>query len=176
MFIKIYLLRHQALAINQRILPLLFLFLAAVPLSSQSISQYVISNAGAYAEDSAFGNLHWSVGEIAVEQLENTSILSQGFHQTYFDLLSTAIWEYPEINLDLKIFPNPTSGWLNLETSYMEPLQLVITNVLGQTMTQQHNFSLNTQLDISHLPSGMYLLTILEKGRLIKSFKIQKQH
>lgn len=53
---------------------------------------------------------HWTVGEIAVEHDENSVVLSQGFHQTYNDLLSTATWELPQVELDLSVYPNPTTS------------------------------------------------------------------
>ena len=150
------------------------LLLSSFQASGQSISHFVIGNAGSYAEDATIGNIHWTVGEIAVEQYENGLVLSQGFHQTYNDLLSTAIWELPQVELDLNVYPNPTSSWIYLKSDQIEPLQVVVTNVMGQVVIPRTVFAMDAQLDFSKLPGGMYLLTVFMDGQLVKTYKIQK--
>lgn len=150
------------------------LILSSSSVWSQSISHFVIGNAGAYTEDATIGSLHWTVGEIAIEHYENSVVLSQGFHQTYNDLLSTATWELPQVELDLNVYPNPTSSWLYLKASQTEYLQVVVANVMGQTVIPRTSFSMDTQLDFSRLPGGMYLLTVFMEGQLVKTYKIQK--
>lgn len=60
-----------------------------------------------------------------------------------------------EKSLKLKVYPNPTSGKLNIEA--VKPLQ----NVMVQDMQGKVVFnSQSNQLDLSHLPKGVYLINI----------------
>lgn len=152
---------------------LLLFFLGPLSLWSQSISQSVIGNAGSYFEEATVGNIHWTIGEISVEQYENVDILSQGFHQTYFDLIITPVWEAAADSWQIKAFPNPSPGLLRIETDHSENLQLRLSNLLGQHVLRK-SFQYQTEIDLSNLPSATYWLTIFQSGQIIKSFKIQK--
>ncbi|MDR0863524.1 MAG: T9SS type A sorting domain-containing protein [Candidatus Symbiothrix sp.] len=80
---------------------------------------------------------------------------------------STAIVEppaTPELNA-ISIYPNPTTGKLEIGNGELKIQQISIFNMLGRNVlnTQQ------TTLDISHLPTGVYFVQIkTEKGRVTK--------
>lgn len=70
---------------------------------------------------------------------------------------------------DLMIFPNPTSGrvTLKLEATGQEETSLRITNLQGQTVYAASipvTESLAIDLDISHLPAGVYSVTVVQGG------------
>ena len=169
------LLPFQVLALRGVIISFLLIVLIglAAETRAQSISHFVIGNAGSYAEDMNIGSLHWTVGEIATTQFENGDILSEGFHQTYPGLLFTSIWELSDLDIQFEVFPNPTSNWLNIRTDQQEQLHFMLTTILGQTLLQKE-FALTTQLDLSPFPAGIYLLRITRDGQFVKTFKIQK--
>ncbi len=75
-----------------------------------------------------------------------------------------------EIFQDLKLYPNPTTGFLNIDTKeYIS--KIVITNLLGKTVFESNdNFS---KIDISNLGTGIYLVKIQAEG-LEKTYKISK--
>jgi hypothetical protein len=56
------------------------------------------------------------------------------------------------------VFPNPTTGRLTIRGTISESPQLQLTNILGQVVLEA-KYSIN-ELDISHLSSGLYWLTI----------------
>ena len=75
-----------------------------------------------------------------------------------------------EIFQDLKLCPNPTTGFLNIETKESIS-KIVITNLLGKTVFESNdNFS---KIDISNLGTGIYLVKIQAEG-LEKTYKISK--
>ena len=147
--------------------------LAPLGLFSQSISQSVIGNAGSYYEQASVGNLHWTLGEISVEQYEDEQILSQGFHQTYSDLIITSIGNETIKNWSINVFPNPSPGLLRIETDQNKDLQLRLSNLLGQHLLSK-SFNLQTEINLTSLPVGTYWLTIFQSGQILKTFKIQK--
>ncbi len=78
---------------------------------------------------------------------------------------------------DIIIYPNPTSGIINL-TGFNEPINfknIEITDITGKTI-QQFNYLTNGQIniDISSQPSGIYFLKI-NTDKNISHFKIIKK-
>ena len=77
----------------------------------------------------------------------------------YFGINNTAL------ELDIGIFPNPTSGifTLNLGDNFSGAYELTIKNILGQAI-QAKSLNINgthsERIDISHEPPGMYTLII----------------
>jgi alpha-tubulin suppressor-like RCC1 family protein len=63
---------------------------------------------------------------------------------------------------DIRLFPNPTTGILQL--SNMHPEQVLIYNRIGQLMQRLHQPGGN--IDLSGLPAGMYFLQVTERGQV----------
>ncbi len=143
-------------------------------IQAQSLSQTVIGNAGNLHSVTSEANLHWTVGELAVETFENGSILSEGFHQMYYDTYFTPVWEI-EHQLELNLFPNPTSGWVRLENGTNVPLEIKVSNLLGQQIYNTSSDQFQTDFDLAGFPNGLYLFSISQNGQMVKSFKVNKQ-
>ncbi len=82
-------------------------------------------------------------------------------------------------NLDIRLFPNPTSGALTLEFKGEVPRagSVQVLDLLGRTLLvktllpgeQQH------QLSLAAMPAGVYFVKVLERGEPIWAEKIIKQ-
>lgn len=156
-----------------RFLSLLIFISGTTLLQAQSLSQAVIGNAGNYQSTPA-SSLHWTVGEVAVESFENgNTILSQGFHQMYNTVINP-VWEIKN-KLEIKLFPNPTIGWIRLENKNSAPLNIIITNLLGQKILSASINQAQTDFDLQSFPNGLYLFSVFYKGQIMKSFKVNKQ-
>jgi PKD repeat protein len=76
----------------------------------------------------------------------------------------------------VKVGPNPTWGWLNVEvlnrtTSY----QLKVTNAIGQVLFTKQVFENSIELDLSDQPDGAYFLNIVhEGGQKVVPFVLRK--
>jgi hypothetical protein len=69
----------------------------------------------------------------------------------------------------LKIFPNPSNNNITIETPAKG--QLSILNLHGQQLITRQLTELKTQLDISNLPFGVYLVKLVgEKGVQVGKF------
>ena len=159
---------------TKNLLLILFLLPPVFTLQAQSLSQTVIGSAGNHQMASSGENLHWTVGEVAVEAYENDLTLGQGFHQMYYDLFITPVWDLKP-SIDLNLFPNPTAGWLILENPTATPVSVMVTNLLGQTLFSASIDTYEADFDLAPYPNGLYLFSVLYHGRMIKSFKINKQ-
>ncbi|MCR9287289.1 MAG: T9SS type A sorting domain-containing protein [Bacteroidetes bacterium] len=72
----------------------------------------------------------------------------------------------------IQIFPNPTSGELEIVGEELEGATIKIFDNMGK---QVQSLILSKQeLDISDLPNGMYFIQINQEGRLFES-KIIKE-
>lgn len=74
------------------------------------------------------------------------------------DILGPVSTINPELEKDIRFFPNPTSDFLTLDLS-IDLDQLQITNTLGQVIKTVAKPRQNERVDVSSLPSGYYHLT-----------------
>lgn len=144
-------------------------------LSAQEMPRTVVGSAGTYFSDVNTGNLHWTLGEIAINYNENGNSLAEGFHQTYFDLVITAVYEVPELNLSLDIYPNPTVGRLTLEGDWQSGDRVRIMDVTGRPLIEQALAPEREDFQLDQYPAGTYLLTITRDMRPLKTFRVVKQ-
>ena len=75
----------------------------------------------------------------------------------------TGVFEFSN-QLNLNLYPNPSSSVLNIDGLNGAKYDFVITNILGQEVVNVKN-SVSTHIDISNLSGGIYLLTILKKNK-----------
>ncbi len=82
-------------------------------------------------------------------------------------------------NVELKIFPNPTSDNLNLlmQENPKDDLQLEIYNISGQLVMQQQlpAFEKEHRVNVQHLQSGVYLVKLVSDSQVVYSNKIIKE-
>jgi hypothetical protein len=63
-----------------------------------------------------------------------------------------------DANKDLNVYPNPFNSILNIDAE-QEQLRLSIVSMTGQLLHQEEVYG-NSELDLSHLQTGSYLLVI----------------
>lgn len=148
---------------------------AGASLAAQEMNRSVVGSAGAYYSDFNVGNLHWTLGEISVAYHENGSVLSEGFHQTYSDLLVTALWEAPELDLSLDVYPNPTVGQLTLEGDWNAGDQMQLLDLQGRLLLRKELAPERETFQMDAYQAGVYFLTILRAGKTLKTFRVVKQ-
>ena len=117
--------------------------------------------------------LSWTVGETATLTFQSDSILlTEGFQQVYPSISPLGV-PVNNINNEIMLFPNPTNGILNIENAPTGAV-LNVVNTIGMIVLQQRS-SINTQINISDLPSGIYLIYAQRNGVNMKVFKVVKE-
>jgi hypothetical protein len=87
---------------------------------------------------------------------------------------TTGIEDYQN-NINWQIFPNPTTGIVEIQINESNPDILVsLLDVFGRHILEQ-NFSLEGRMDISDLPNGVYLILVHAQAGEIYQKKIVKQ-
>lgn len=80
--------------------------------------------------------------------------------------------EVPEINA--KVFPNPTSGWLDIAINGAAEYCLTVTDIEGKPVIRGKVDRDHSALDISQLADGLYFITLTSGGLKTRSYKIIK--
>ena len=141
---------------------------------AQHIERQVTASAGDYRQAPGLGSLHWTLGETVTETLTSGSVrLSQGFHQLY--ILSVDLDEPEAGAFSLKVFPNPATASVNIQTDHSRPLHWQLTDVSGRVLLTQNLPAFSVQaIDLQMLPAGLYLLRATDEHRRMRTFKIVK--
>ncbi|MEP7168514.1 MAG: T9SS type A sorting domain-containing protein [Bacteroidota bacterium] len=78
---------------------------------------------------------------------------------------------------DLKIYPNPATDYLEFrmtsvaEKSVLEIFNLMGSEIMSKNISSDDNGNYSEILDISHLPSGIYIFKVInETGQQFKKF------
>ena len=83
--------------------------------------------------------------------------------------------ENSDINKNIKIYPNPTSDIL-LISSTIKIKNIVITNIYGQIIYENHERGLNFELDLSYLSNNLYHISFTDVNNVRSSSKIIVSH
>ena len=94
---------------------------------------------------------------------------SCGDSNTYTSSLKAAIDLEELIHSNVKIFPNPTQGFITLESEAGLQGIISLIDALGRTAVEFNANGLNNQtINVSHLSAGTYVLTVLNNGDLFQ--------
>jgi hypothetical protein len=78
-------------------------------------------------------------------------------------------------NIEVNLFPNPASNKLNVAIDGMKDnAEIKIYNVMGKMMMKQIATEANSELIISKLPAGIYMVNVND-GTTVKSLKFVKE-
>ena len=141
---------------------------------SQTAYLELISSSGESSNNTSY-QLDWSIGESITSTYNvDNYLITQGFHQnTYSTLLVKDLAK----DIDLYVFPNPTSDILTIRnnTSTFFLGTISITDLQGNVIQQKTITTKEEHLDLSNYADGGYLLLVKQQNELIKIFKIIKK-
>lgn len=113
----------------------------------------------------------------AVVDAETGSVY-QGVQQPY-ELFVVALDREPGADFSLRVFPNPTAGWLVLELpepfSAEEELRYVLQDIQGRALDVRDFTGSHTEILMQHHPPGAYVLSVFRNHRFLQSFQVIKQ-
>lgn len=64
----------------------------------------------------------------------------------------------------IRLFPNPTSGIINIQLNNFENVGITLNSIHGQTLLKMEPQNRSVSIDLSKYPSGTYLVGILSKN------------
>jgi hypothetical protein len=156
-----------------KLLILSLILVKASLINAQKPIQQLVSSAGDSHYNQSY-QMDWSVGEIAIKTLNESSFaINQGFHQVQIDI-STLI-NNTDSKIMLKLFPNPTSSIINLTTNTNYNQLNINIKTLAGTIIHNESVHKNTwRFDLTNYPTGVYIIQVNNKKRILKSFKVIK--
>jgi hypothetical protein len=122
------------------------------------------------------GSAAYSVGQVSYTHTNSTSGSSnQGVQQPYV-LLATNTTTFPDINLSMIVYPNPsvTSINLNVGNQSLENLSFQLFDVQGKLLQEKKINLIDISIKMEEYNSGNYLLKVLKETSELKTFKIIK--
>jgi hypothetical protein len=154
---------------------LAFLLLGLSSYAQDTISKQVIGPGGQTFEN---GNnkLSYTVGEVAVGAMtdeDGTYQLGNGYYPSLN--LSTLNTETPELQLQVKVFPNPAKEVIYITHPTEQYFEVRITDVSGRQILQTAHQK-QQPLNVQTLTSGTYIITVTTKdSKQTNTYKIIKQ-
>lgn len=123
------------------------------------------------------GNVSYSVGQIVyTTNTGATGSVAQGVQQP-FEIQMVLGAENFNINLQLAVYPNPTTNWLQLEVKNTDftNLSYQLFDLNGRMIYNQKVTTETSTISMEQLPATVYLLKVLDNNKEIKTFKIIKK-
>ena len=156
------------------------LALAGLGLAVSLHAQEAITSAGESAKAGTMLTVSWSIGEVMTETFaQQTFKLTQGVQQpkTAIKVISSS----PEIPVGYRIsaYPNPANDFIVVaianEKEAMYPLTLKVFDANSKLLFTKQVTANETNIPVSNLPAGIYLLQLTDKKNNVQTFKIIKQ-
>jgi hypothetical protein len=159
----------------------LILLSALLRLNAQMLTPVVIGTAGGYSTAS-WGSLSYNIGEIAVETLSPSIMITQGFEQPN-DVYLTRVNTLPGNEWKVNCYPDPAIDYLNIQLTAEKPAQIRMSvfNVLGNSVMQSVRGTINAgenslRLNLQTLSAGLYIIELTdESGHAMAIFKANKK-
>jgi len=150
----------------------------AISFYENEIGEYIHS---ILLNNPTFGNSAISFWDNILKSTDN-SVSSTSFRvqtgKPGLELSGTMNFTYSNVEvktqekIDLKVYPNPVSDILFIESENFNTIKLY--DMLGREMLCK-NGNDKTEINISHLPNGIYIVAVFSEGKLMGNSKIIKQ-
>ncbi len=122
------------------------------------------------------GSVSYSIGQIDyVMATGSTGSASQGMQQP-FEISTLSGEEFTQISLQMMVYPNPTTSYVNLmiENYDFQDLNFQLVDLAGKQILNEKITSSETKIDLNNLSKNVYLLQVMNQTSTIKTFKIIK--
>lgn len=143
---------------------------------SEVMAQQAIVSFGGNASGIG-GSTSYSVGQVAYSNFTGTNgKVTEGMQQP-FEIVTLENEEFPEINLVMTAFPNPTTANITLQIQGYndENRNYQLLDINGRIIHSKKITQTETPIFMENLASAIYLLQVSDENKLLKTFKIIKK-
>jgi len=152
---------------------ILILCIVALFISVNSFAQESPTAAGGEATG-AGGTASYSVGQVFYNTHFGTNYnVAQGLQQAY-EISTTIGINETAINLELSVYPNPTTNYLTLKVEKTEGLSYQVYDMQGRLIANKKVTGVSTKIEMGSLASATYFLSVVKDNQIIKTFRIIK--
>ena len=136
-------------------------------------AQETVTTTGGEASGTG-GTASYSVGQVVYTTATGTNgSVAQGVQQPY-EISTTVGIKETSINLELSVYPNPTTDYLTLKVADFETLNFQLIDLQGKIIENKKVTASNTTIKMGALPKAVYFLNVTKGNQLIKTFKVIK--
>ena len=147
------------------------LCIASFFLGAGAFAQEVITSQGE-SYSNANGYIDFTIGEAVIDTgTDGSNDITQGFHQTNWNFAGL---EDHQPSVQALIYPNPTQESLVIQIDMFEGVVYQMTDAAGRIVRESQLFNEETQLNVSDLAPGNYLVILSSSGVPMKTFKLIK--
>ena len=154
----------------------LILLLTSFPFISGYSQENILASGGTAIGTG--GTSSYSVGEIFIgTQTGTNGSVAQGTQQP-FEISTLGNDEFPQINLEMSVYPNPTVDRLNLLIGNKEWSNLTyqLFDINGKIISEnQKTTASETPVSMQSFSQGIYFLVVKDSKKTVKTFKIIKK-
>ncbi len=124
------------------------------------------------------GKISYTVGQVAYTANGTNGSVTQGVQQSY--VISTVLGaELTNINLEVLVYPNPTTNYLTLKVDNVEfvaqsELNFQLYDMQGKLLRQKKIVGSSTTIKMEGLRSAIYFLMVLNNQSTVKTFRVIK--
>ena len=139
-------------------------------------AQYAITSGGKSTDNSA-GKISYTVGQLAFETTKNSNgSISQGVQQPFEISVVLNNNDFPELNVNLIAYPNPTMNNINLNIKDIDKHNLYcqIIDINGKLLTETKITENETIIQMGNYVKATYILKVTQDSKPVKTFKIIK--
>ncbi len=144
----------------------------------------LLSLGGLYAQESPVttggqatgtgGTASYSVGQVVYTTATGINgTVAQGVQQPY-EISTTVGINETAINLELSVYPNPTTDYLTLKVADNSDLNYQLYDLQGKVIANKKVNSGTTTIKMEGLPKAIYFLNVTKGNQVVKTFKIVK--
>ena len=121
------------------------------------------------------GTSNYTIGQVVYTTATGTNgSVAQGVQQAYEISVTTGVNE-TSINLELSVYPNPTTDYLTLKVEKTEGLTFQLYDLEGKVIESKKVVSNSSNISLEGQPTATYFLNIVKDNKIIKTFKVIKQ-
>ena len=122
----------------------------------------------------AGGKASYSIGQVVYTTTTGTNgSVAQGVQQPYEISVTTGINE-TAINLEMNVYPNPTTNYLTLKVEKIESLTFQLIDIQGKIIKNKKVSATTSTINMEELPKAIYFLNVTDNNQVVKTFKIIK--
>jgi hypothetical protein len=122
----------------------------------------------------AGGTVSYSVGQVVYTSNTGTNgSVAPGVQQPY-EISTTLGINETTINLEMSVYPNPTTNYLTLKTEDNSNLSYQLYDLQGKVIENKKVNANSTIITMEALPKATYFLTVTDNKKIVKTFKVIK--
>ncbi|PCI93603.1 MAG: hypothetical protein COB15_16080 [Flavobacteriales bacterium] len=122
------------------------------------------------------GTASYSLGQVVYTTATGTNgSVAQGVQQPFEISVTTGVNE-TTINLEMSVYPNPTTNYLQLkvDSEKLDNLNFQLIDLQGKVIDNKKLSSTTTSINVESLPKAIYFLNVVKNNQIVKTFKVIK--